>query len=122
MGDKKHFNYKDIVEAETKTSSKKKKKEATEAQKNKKGDNFKVDVTDERFSALFSSANYNIDPSDPNFKKTNAMEELVKEKQKRRKQTSQSDAVVKKSKLDPEISNHSVKSKKKKAKKKQRAE
>jgi len=106
--DKKHFNYKDIVETETTTVPKKKKwkkkKKDNQQAVTKKGDNFRVDVGDERFSALFTSANYNIDPSDPNYKKTNAMEELVKEKQKRRNHFTVSDVIAKKAKPDPEIS------------------
>lgn len=44
---------------------------------------FKVDVNDERFSALYASYLFNIDPTDPKFHKTKGMEAFVKEKQNR---------------------------------------
>lgn len=34
---------------------------------------------------MFTSHHYNLDPSDPNFKRTEAMETILQEKQKRRK-------------------------------------
>nr|CAD7438965.1 unnamed protein product [Timema bartmani] len=46
----------------------------------------KVDVKDDRFEALFSSHHYNIDPADPHYRKTKAMEALKLEKLKRRQQ------------------------------------
>nr|CAD7587900.1 unnamed protein product [Timema genevievae] len=45
-----------------------------------------VDVKDDRFEALFSSHHYNIDPADPHYRKTKAMEALKLEKLKRRQQ------------------------------------
>ncbi|GFQ74529.1 ESF1 homolog, partial [Trichonephila clavata] len=42
-------------------------------------------VQDERFSAIFTSPDYNIDPSDPHFKKTGGTLALIQEKQKRMK-------------------------------------
>lgn len=42
-----------------------------------------MDVNDTRFSALFSSHHFNIDPTDPHFRKTNAMDALISAKQKR---------------------------------------
>ncbi|PRD26928.1 UNVERIFIED_CONTAM: Esf1 [Trichonephila clavipes] len=42
-------------------------------------------VQDERFSAIFTSPDYNIDPSDPHFKKTEGTLALIQEKQKRMK-------------------------------------
>ena len=44
-----------------------------------------IQVDDPRFSALFTSHHFNLDPSDSNFKKTEAMETILIEKQKRRK-------------------------------------
>ena len=41
-------------------------------------------MKDPRFSALYTSHHYNLDPSDPNFKKTSGMEAIVQEKMKRR--------------------------------------
>lgn len=122
--DKHHFDFKQIRETENIDASKSKKKKWSKKKKkvegsipSKKEDGFKVDVRDDRFSALFSSANYNIDPSDPSFKRTNAMDDLINEKQKRRKERKpdviDQHVTKKKSKLDPELSQSlkSVKSK-----------
>ena len=48
-----------------------------------KDDNFSVDVGDNRFSAVFNHPEFNIDPTNPNFKKTKNMEKILGEKQKR---------------------------------------
>ena len=79
--EKNHFDYKEIIKTESKGSKKLKKKMAKA--KREAEENFKVDVNDERFSAVFSSADYNIDPSHPSFKKTHSMRSIVAEKQKR---------------------------------------
>jgi len=86
---KKHFNMKKILENSNESKSKKKRKLRKQKAKpddksSKDIDDFKIDVEDSRFSALFTSAQYNIDPSESNFKKTKAMEEIIKEKLKRR--------------------------------------
>ncbi|KAI5703079.1 hypothetical protein M8J75_007435 [Diaphorina citri] len=92
--DKKHFNMKDIVERE-KEGKKKKKKKSMKNYKKKKmeeakmgksaEDDFELDVADSRFSAVFTSHHFNIDPADPHFQKTKAMQALIQEKQKRRR-------------------------------------
>lgn len=46
---------------------------------------FQVDVQDSRFQELFENPLFNIDPSAPEYKKTQAMEALVEEKVKRRR-------------------------------------
>eukprot|EP00795_Rhopilema_esculentum_P013292 gene13292-4129_t len=83
--DKQHFSMKQIIENEARKKKRKrgKKKEAEQATV----DNFEIDVKDSRFNALFNSPDYILDPSDPQFKKTKAMEKLIQEKQKRRKET-----------------------------------
>lgn len=86
---KEHFSLKKIQDAENETKSKKKRKHK-EKMKHKvhdKGavpDGFEIDVADQRFSALYTSHHYNIDPTDSNFKKTKAMDTLIQEKLKRR--------------------------------------
>ena len=42
-----------------------------------------MDLQDERFGAVFESADFNVNPSHPNFKKTKSMQAIVDEKQKR---------------------------------------
>ncbi|XP_018409771.1 PREDICTED: ESF1 homolog [Nanorana parkeri] len=81
--DRKHFNYDKIVEQQNLSRSKKKKlKKKQEIVE----DNFQINVDDSRFQAMYTSHLYNLDPSDPNFKKTKAMERVLEEKAKRREQ------------------------------------
>merc|ERR1712227_616239 len=123
--EKDHFDFKHIVEAESKDGKSKKKK----WKKKKKelevpaDDNFAVDVADNRFSAMFNRPEYNIDPTNPNFKKTKNMDKILGEKQKRISsiQNEETDfASSKKQKIEPEVSQalKSVKNKWKKKKKK----
>lgn len=82
---KQHFNMKKIEENATMTKSKQKrlnKKKNTQDQIVK--DNFEVNVQDSRFNALFTSHHFNIDPTDPHYRKTKGTEALIKEKLKRR--------------------------------------
>ena len=44
---------------------------------------FKVDVADSRFQALFQDSRYAVDPTDQRYKDTQAMRELMKERQAR---------------------------------------
>lgn len=78
---KKHFNYDKIVEHQNLSKKKKKKlmkkKELLE-------DDFEVNVSDTRFQAMYTSHLFNLDPSDPNFKKTKAMEKILEEKARQR--------------------------------------
>lgn len=60
--DREHFNLKSIMKNE---KSRKKRKQKTE--ENMK-DNFEINVNDSRFSALYSSHLFAVDPSDPQFK------------------------------------------------------
>ena len=77
--DKDHFDYKEIVKKESKKSKKRKNKKAGE----EKEDDFKIDFADQRFSAIFKKAEFNVDPSNPNFKKTKSMQAIIEEKQRR---------------------------------------
>lgn len=86
--EKAHFSLKKIQENEEMSSKKKKRK----LKKLKKSgvkvedvaDNFELNVGDERFKAVFNKPDFNIDPTDPGFKKTKGMEKLIHEKIKRR--------------------------------------
>lgn len=109
---RKHFSLKKIQENED-VSKKKKKIKAVE-----KHDDFEINVNDERFSALYTSHHYNIDPTDPHFKKTKAMDTLVGEKLKRRNEEPEKSIEFKKRKSNKKNSELSilVKSIKKKSK------
>jgi len=127
--EKDHFNFKDIVESETKSlKSKKKWKKKKKQLEIPEEDSFNVDVSDSRFSALFSRPDFNIDPTDSNFKKTKNMEKIIEEKQKRIAKSEIANVVDNKSKklkLDPDVSSSlkSVKNKwKKNAKKGKKVE
>lgn len=48
-----------------------------------------VNVKDARFQAMYTSHLFNLDPSDPNFKKTKAMERILEEKARQREQKEQ---------------------------------
>lgn len=48
-------------------------------------DGFRVDTADDRFAAIFDSHQFAIDPNDPKYKKTPAMEKVMDERQERRK-------------------------------------
>ncbi|KAM8947515.1 ESF1 homolog isoform 2-T2 [Pelodytes ibericus] len=90
--DRKHFNYDKIVEHQN--LSKKKKKQLKKKDELLE-DDFQINVEDTRFQALYTSHLYNVDPSDPGFKKTKAMDRVLEEKARRReqKQTSHEEAV-----------------------------
>lgn len=85
-GGKKHFNMKEIEENVTMSKSKRKRlsKKKKSAQEETKNDDFEVDVKDPRFTALFTSHHFNIDPADSHYRKTKGTEALVSEKLKRR--------------------------------------
>ncbi|XP_044145438.1 ESF1 homolog [Bufo gargarizans] len=79
--ERKHFNYDEIVEQQNLSRSKKKKLKKKDKLVE---DDFQINVEDSRFQALYTSHLYNVDPSDPNFKKTKAIEKVLEEKAKRR--------------------------------------
>ncbi|RZF40312.1 hypothetical protein LSTR_LSTR006921 [Laodelphax striatellus] len=99
---KKHFNLKKIMENEDESKKKKKRKGRKQLIKNKKkekeeatapyDDDFKINVADERFSALFSSHHFNIDPADAHFKKTKGMEAFIHEKLNRKDKKGSADS------------------------------
>jgi len=106
-----HFNYKDIVESETKSGKSKKWKKKKKVATKPVEDTFAVDVADDRFGALFNRAEFNIDPTESNFKKTKNMEKIIAEKMKRIENSSDKkfksnpgEPLAKKSKFDADTS------------------
>merc|ERR550532_1811378 len=99
-----HFNFKDIVDSETKSGKSKKWKKKRKVSAKPVEDTFAVDVADDRFGALFNRAEFNIDPTESNFKKTKNMEKKI---------APNPEPLVKKSKLDADtnLSLKSVKNK-----------
>ncbi|XP_066245659.1 ESF1 homolog [Euwallacea similis] len=99
---KKHFSLKKIQENDGEKKSKKRKnKNKKKVQEEISGDNdFKINVEDERFSAIFTSHHYNIDPTDPHYKKTKGMETLIQEKIKRRQDDDPAGKQKKRTKLE----------------------
>lgn len=79
--DRQHFSLKGIMEKEKKSKKKRKRKAKDEEIVE---DNFNVDLKDSRFDALFTSHHFAVDPSDPQYRKTKAMETILVERQKRR--------------------------------------
>ncbi|XP_070492045.1 ESF1 homolog [Chironomus tepperi] len=118
--EKSHFSLKKIQENEEMTSSKKKRK----LKKLKKQginveepvDNFELNVQDDRFKAVFSQPEFNIDPTNSGYKKTKGMEKLIQEKLKRRHtdDVEQTEVVEKKKKIKDVSLNLLVKNIKKK--------
>ncbi|XP_047533514.1 ESF1 homolog [Vanessa atalanta] len=103
---KEHFSLKKIQEAESITKKSKRKRKLKEKMKEQKQTipDFEINLNDQRFSALYDSHLYNIDPSDPNFKKTKNMEKIIQEKLKRRpKEDLVSEDKPKKTKQDTEL-------------------
>ena len=107
--DKQHFDYKEIVKKESKRARKLRRK--LEREKSEVEENFKVDLKDDRFSAVFQSAEFNVDPSHPNFKKTESMLAIVAEKQKRAQKRNKKSKKSNKLELD-EIQHTSISSSK----------
>lgn len=95
-GKVRHFDMKEIEKAE-KEARRKGKKNKKHHKKNKTAtadqvaDDFQVDTADPRFARLFSSHEYAIDPTNPRFKRTKAMETLLEEGRKRKHGTGKSD-------------------------------
>ncbi|CDQ89700.1 unnamed protein product [Oncorhynchus mykiss] len=81
----KHFNYDKIVD-EQNLSKKKRKKLLKKDNTSLEEDDFQVDVKDPRFQAMFTSHLYNLDPSDPGYKKTKATQSIQVEKQRLREE------------------------------------
>ncbi|XP_033985474.1 ESF1 homolog isoform X2 [Trematomus bernacchii] len=85
----KHFNYDKIVEEQNLSKLKKKKLLKKKGEEKLEGDEFQVDVKDPRFQAMFTSHLFNLDPSNPSYKKTKATQSIQVEKQRRREEEEQ---------------------------------
>ena len=83
------FDMKHVDVGKKKKRRKKKKRSADGAEGggDKRGDDgFRIDTGDERFAAIFENHKYAIDPTDAKFKATPAMQQVMDERQRRRKQ------------------------------------
>lgn len=81
-----HFDMNEILRAEKKKNKKGKFKKGKD--KETRGglqEDFKMDVDDDRFKAVFESHEFAIDPSNPKFKATGGMKQLLEEGRKKRK-------------------------------------
>lgn len=87
---KQHFSLAKILKDEQQNASSKRKrrkqlkKSKTNDSKPHEDDNFQVDLNDTRFNAVYKSHEYNIDPTNSNYKATKGMQLLISEKLKRR--------------------------------------
>ncbi|KAK3307392.1 uncharacterized protein B0T15DRAFT_177065 [Chaetomium strumarium] len=81
-----HFDMKEIMRAE-KQRNRKKKKKGKDAADDHGGlqEDFKLDVDDSRFKAVFENHEFAIDPSNPKYKATQGMKKLLEEGRKKRK-------------------------------------
>ncbi|KAJ8097578.1 hypothetical protein POJ06DRAFT_34833 [Lipomyces tetrasporus] len=76
----KHFDMRTIIKAEKQKKNKKLRKKAKASETM---DDFNIDVKDPRFSMLYDHHEFAIDPSQPQFKETNAMKKLLDERRRR---------------------------------------
>ncbi|KAK6333470.1 pre-rRNA-processing protein esf1 [Orbilia javanica] len=103
QSDLQHFNMNDILKREKLAKLKGK---AAKRMAKKKGvkeaeglqDDYKMDVSDPRFSAIYEKTEFAIDPTNPRFKKTQAMEKVMEERRKRRANEEPSDGKKKRRK------------------------
>lgn len=79
---KNHFSLKKLLKSDKK-SSKKEKNNVKLVKADTIDDDFEMNVNDARFTAVYTSHLFNIDPSEPHFKKTGGMAAMVGEKQRR---------------------------------------
>ncbi|KAG8744701.1 pre-rRNA-processing protein esf1 [Ceratobasidium sp. 414] len=86
----KHFDMRAVLKAEKAgrpgKKSRKDKKGASSEANAEDGQDFQMDVKDERFAALHEDYEFAIDPSNPHFKKTKSMQALLDERVKRQRE------------------------------------
>ncbi|OTA94283.1 hypothetical protein M434DRAFT_394837 [Hypoxylon sp. CO27-5] len=81
-----HFDMNEIARAEKQRSKKHKKKGKKDVEDHGGlQEGFEMDVKDDRFKAVFESHEFAIDPSNPKFKATQGMKQLLEERRKKRK-------------------------------------
>ncbi|OTA59233.1 hypothetical protein K449DRAFT_385263 [Hypoxylon sp. EC38] len=81
-----HFDMNEITRAEKQRSKKHKKKGKKDVEDHGGlQEGFEMDVKDDRFKAVFESHEFAIDPSNPKFKATQGMKQLLEERRKKRK-------------------------------------
>ncbi|KAI0098124.1 hypothetical protein F4776DRAFT_650826 [Hypoxylon sp. NC0597] len=81
-----HFDMNEITRAEKQRSKKHKKKGKKDVEDHGGlQEGFEMDVKDDRFKAVFDSHEFAIDPSNPKFKATQGMKQLLEERRKKRK-------------------------------------
>lgn len=73
-----HFNMKDVIKSEKKKNKKNKKASDENTQQD-----FEIDLDDDRFKEIFENRDYNIDPTNTDFKKTKTMKKILDERSKR---------------------------------------
>ncbi|KAG9047783.1 pre-rRNA-processing protein esf1 [Tulasnella sp. UAMH 9824] len=100
-GGKRHFDMAKVIKAEKMSAKKKQPKfkkkgqhdeEAGNEDEAEDGRHFEIDVKDKRFQALHDEYEFAIDPSNPHFKKTKAMGQLLDERRKRLKEKVKAEA------------------------------
>ncbi|KAI1498695.1 hypothetical protein F5X99DRAFT_315283 [Biscogniauxia marginata] len=80
-----HFNIDEIARAEKRKSKKGKKNKKQVEDHGGLQEDFRMDVGDDRFKAVFENHEFAIDPSNPKFKSTQGMKDLLEEGRKKRK-------------------------------------
>ncbi|KAI0847488.1 hypothetical protein F5Y00DRAFT_240933 [Daldinia vernicosa] len=80
-----HFDMNEITRAEKQKSKKHKKRKKEVEDHGGLQEGFEMDVKDDRFKAVFDSHEFAIDPSNPRYKATPGMKQLLEERRKKRK-------------------------------------
>jgi hypothetical protein len=105
--DIKHFDMNEVEKAEKQAKRKGKAKGKGKNKEPVATDDFNVDVSDPRFSRLYDSHEFAIDPTNPRFKATSGMKALLDEGRKRRRTRDDGETEV-----TPESRDHKKKQKK----------
>jgi hypothetical protein len=86
---KAHFSLKGILAQENLKKKLKKKRRMQEQEP----DDFQISLDDPRFEVLFTSNEYAVDPSNPRFKNTKAMQAVVEERRRKRSLSSNHESI-----------------------------